>query len=89
MTMNFHESQINELVRCNCGIPLLKRVALKALELLRFHKGQPVKMIMEYSGDTSEIRCQKCGYHHTFVHLDKSFQVGDDVAVIKMAHATV
>jgi hypothetical protein len=82
--MKIEWAETNQLMRCNCNTPLLKRAANKVLEFVKFHKGESVKMTAQYQGDQFKIRCEKCGGNFAFIDLDDSFQIGDEVAVIKV-----
>jgi hypothetical protein len=87
-SMNFNFTFENELVRCKCGTPMLKKISGKKLEILKHHNGQTIKMTTEYTGDSVTVSCDKCGYHHKFINLDDSFKVDDEVGVIKVPVAT-
>ena len=81
--MNFCDLKIGEKVICNCNTPLLKRLADKVLEFIKNQNGEKVRMTLRYK-DHFRVRCEKCGYSVDFIDLDNSFQIGDEVAVIKV-----
>ena len=57
----------NQIERCDCGIPVVKRLNSRKLEFVKYSNGQPLKLTAEYSGDKSVVRCEKCGRNITFM----------------------
>jgi hypothetical protein len=85
--MKIEWAETNQLIYCDCNTPFLKRVSNKILEFVKFHKKEPIKRVVQYSGDQFRIKCEKCGGNLVFIHLDDSFQIGDEVAIIKVPMA--
>ncbi len=56
----------NHVERCKCGAPIVKRLDSRKLEFVKYHKGQPMKIVTEYSGDKCDVHCQKCDQNITF-----------------------
>ena len=52
---------MNNLIRCNCGVPIAKRIDSRKIEVLKYHLGQPLAVRLEYNGDKCTIICGKCG----------------------------
>jgi len=69
----------NQLVHCDCGTPVAKRLNSRKLEFLKYNKGQSIKLSAEYSGNKCVVHCEKCGRDITF--LTNEIQLGLSYAV--------
>lgn len=67
MESKSYQNNNNHVERCDCGTPIVKRLSSRKLEFLKYHNGQPVKIITEYSGDKCDVRCEQCGRSITFM----------------------
>jgi len=56
-----YQTHDNRIARCDCGAPIARRMDSRKFELLKYHRGQSMKIIVEYAGDECRLGCNKCG----------------------------
>lgn len=56
----------NNVVRCDCGTPLVKRLNSRKFEFMKWHNGRSAKFTAEHSGNKFGVHCEKCGRNITF-----------------------
>jgi len=62
---------------------MVKRLDSRKLEFLKFHKGEPVKFLMGYSGDKFDMHCEKCGRTITFMTSGIQLGMTYEIAPLK------
>ncbi len=71
---------VGGLIYCFCDTPIARRTTRQEFELIKFHRGQPVKTRVEY-GDQAKLTCEQCGFGAIFHSIKESIGVSDALSV--------
>jgi len=64
---------------CKPPVPLARRVSMNEFELIKYIKGEKIKVKTSYEGGSYTVTCEQCGMGHIFAHIKEGISIGDDV----------
>lgn len=76
--------KLKKIIKCECGVPLCKRVDFSRFEIRRNLTGESCNMpiiIPEKNGASFQIKCPKCGSGMTYCFAVETIKVSDDCTV--------